>query len=76
MRLTRPTSRARAAERNSPVVSISKATAGGTLRVSATMGVEQKRPIFTPLTPKRASSSATTMSQEAASWQPAAVAMP
>ncbi len=61
---------------NSPVVSISKATLRGTARVRATIGVEQKSPIFTPFTPKRVPWAATAMSQEATSWQPAAVAMP
>ena len=75
-RLTRPTSSARVVSMNWPVVSISNATLRGTLRDSATMGVEQNKPIFTPLTPKRVPSAATAMSQLATSWQPAAVAMP
>jgi hypothetical protein len=58
------------------VVSSSKARLRGTTRVSATIGVEQKRPMLTPLTPKRAVSAATARSQVATSWQPAAVAMP
>ena len=61
---------------NWPVVSISNAALRGTFRLSATMGVEQKSPMLTPLTPKRASSAATAMSQEATNWHPAAVAMP
>ena len=61
---------------NSPVVSISNACLAGTLRVSATIGVEQNRPMFTPFTPKRVVSAATAMSQVATSWQPAAVATP
>ena len=47
-----------------------------TLRLSATIGVEQNRPILTPGVAKRASSLATARSQLATSWQPAAVAMP
>lgn len=58
---------------NWPVVGISNAILRGTLRLSATVGVEQKRPILTLLTPKRVPSAATAMSQEATSWQPAAV---
>ena len=75
-RLTRPTSAARRASMNAPVVSISKAILRGTLRESATIGVEQKSPMLTPFTPNRVPSAATAMSQEATSWQPAAVAMP
>ena len=75
-RLTRPSASARAASTKPPVVSISKAILRGTLRLSATIGVEQKSPILTPLTPKRVPSAAMAMSQEATSWQPAAVAMP
>ena len=60
----------------SPVVSISNAALGGMARVRATIGVAQNRPIETPLTPKRAPSAATAMSQDATSWQPAAVATP
>ena len=47
-----------------------------TLRDSATMGVEQNRPISTPGVAKRAEVEATARSQLATSWQPAAVAMP
>ena len=47
-----------------------------TARVSATIGVEQNRPIFTPGVAKRAVSAATARSQLATSWQPAAVATP
>jgi hypothetical protein len=47
-----------------------------TARERATIGVEQKRPILTPGVAKRAPSEATTRSQVAASWQPAAVATP
>jgi len=49
---------------------------GATLRLSATIGVEQKRPILTPGVQKRASAPATARSQLATSWQPAAVATP
>ncbi len=60
----------------SPVSSICSARLRPTARVSGTMGVEQKSPIFTPGVAKVASSAATTRSQEATSWQPAAVATP
>ena len=60
----------------SPVSSISIACLRGTLRASATLGVEQNRPRFTPLTAKRAVLAATARSHIATSWQPAAVAMP
>ena len=46
------------------------------LRVSATIGVLQNRPILTPGVAKRDTSEATARSQVATSWQPAAVAMP
>ena len=49
---------------------------GPTARVSATIGVVQNRPIFTPGVAKRASAAATARSHEATSWQPAAVAIP
>ena len=48
----------------------------GTLRDSATIGVEQKRPMLTPGVAKLAFSAATARSQVATSWQPAAVAVP
>ena len=48
----------------------------GILRDSATIGVEQNRPILTPGVAKRAVSAATARSQLATNWQPAAVAMP
>ena len=60
----------------SPVSSISIACLGATARLSATIGVEQNRPIFTPGVAKRASSAATARSAVATSWHPAAVAMP
>ena len=54
-RLTKPFARASSAEMKSPVTSISNASLRGTLRDSATPGVEQNRPTLTPLTAKRAS---------------------
>jgi hypothetical protein len=60
----------------SPVSSISIAALRPTLRDSATIGVEQNSPIFTPGVAKRAVSAAIARSQLATSWQPAAVAMP
>ena len=61
----------------SPKSSISIAALRERLRVSATIGVEQKREIsVTPGVAKRASWLATARSQVAASWQPAAVAIP
>ena len=47
-----------------------------TLRDSATIGVEQNRPILTPGVAKLAVSAATARSQVATNWQPAAVAVP
>ena len=75
-RLTRPSSRARAASINSPVTSISNANLRETLRDKATPGVAQNRPRFTPLTANRAFDAATARSHIATSWQPAAVATP
>ncbi len=43
--------------------------------VSATIGVEQNRPMLTPGVANFASSAATARSQVATSWQPAAVAV-
>ena len=60
----------------SPVSSISIACLRPRLRESATDGVEQNSPRFTPDTAKRALSLATARSHIATSWQPAAVAMP
>ena len=60
----------------SPVSSISIACLRGTLRDSATLGVEQNSPKLTPLTANFASLDATARSHIATSWQPAAVAMP
>ena len=51
--------------KKSPVVSISNAFFLVMFLLSATIGVEQKRPIFTPLTPNEASSEATAISQVA-----------
>ncbi len=56
--------------------SISIARLRGTLRASATMGVEQKRTNVHAGFANRLSSSAIARSQVATSWQPAAVAMP
>lgn len=47
-----------------------------TVRVNATIGVEQNSPMFTPGVAKRAEADATAKSQVATSWQPAAVATP
>ena len=69
-------SRAVAAEIGSPVSSISIACLRGTLRDSATIGVEQNSPISTPGVAKVAASEAIARSQLATSWQPAAVATP
>ena len=69
-------SRAVVAETGSPVSSISIACLRGTLRDSATIGVEQNSPISTPGVAKLAASEATARSQLATSWHPAAVAMP
>ena len=55
---------------------MSKACFGGTLRDSATAGVEQNSPTLIPDTANRALAAATAMSQDATSWQPAAVAIP
>ena len=55
--------------------SISIALRDPTARLSATIGVEQNRPIFTPGVAKRASAAATARSHDATSWQPAAVAV-
>ena len=60
----------------SPVRSISIAFLAGIARQTATAGVEQNRPILTPGVANFASSPATTRSQLATSWQPAAVARP
>ena len=59
-----------------PVSSISRARLRPMLRLTATMGVEQKSPILTPGVAKRPSREAIARSQVATSWQPAAVAMP
>lgn len=48
----------------------------GTALPTATAGVEQNRPTFTPGVAKVDFSVATAMSQLATSWQPAAVATP
>ena len=59
-----------------PVSSMSRACFRLTLRATATPGVEQNNPYFTPEVAKRQSSLAMARSQAATSWQPAAVAMP
>src|SRR5580692_3438414 len=69
-------SRAVVAETGSPVSSISIACLRGTLRDSATIGVEQNSPISTPGVAKVAVFDATARSQLATSWHPAAVATP
>ena len=60
----------------SPVSSISIIRLRGTLRLMATIGVEQNKPISTPGVANFASREATARSQVATSWQPAAVAVP
>ena len=64
------------AEIGSPVRSISIARLRPTARLTGTMGVEQKSPIFTPGVAKVAESAATARSQAATSWHPAAYAGP
>ena len=59
-----------------PVSSISMARLRPTARETATIGVEQNRPILTPGVANVASSAAIARSHVATSWQPAAVAMP
>ena len=56
-----------AAETSSPVSSISRARLRPIARVSGTIGVEQKSPIFTPGVPKRAPLAAIARSQAATS---------
>ena len=75
-RLTSPHSSAVPASMNSPVINNSKAFLRGRFRLTGTAGVEQNRPTLMPEVAKRALSAATARSQEATSWQPAAVAMP
>src|SRR5262249_34286865 len=75
-RLMRPMRCASSAPTRSPVKSISMACLRATLRESATIGVEQNRPILTPGVAKWAADEATARSQLATSWQPAAVATP
>ena len=74
--LTKPHSAACAASIILPVSSISRARFLPMLRVSATIGVLQNRPILTPGVAKRDVSEATARSQVATSWHPAAVATP
>jgi hypothetical protein len=59
-----------------PLSSISSARLRPMFRLTATMGVEQKSPIFTPGVANVAFSEATARSQVATSWHPAAVAIP
>src|SRR3984893_14103524 len=68
--------RAGVAEMGSPVNSIAIPCLRGILRDSATIGVEQNRPMSTPGVAKLAASEATARSQLATSWHPAAVATP
>ncbi len=74
--LMSPHSTAVWASTGSPVSSICIARLRPTARVTGTIGVEQNRPIFTPGVANQASSAATARSQDATSWQPAAVATP
>ena len=74
--LTSPIAAAFSAGTISPVSSISIACLRATLRDSATIGVEQNRPMSTPGVAKLRRGRATARSQLATSWQPAAVAMP
>ena len=75
-RLISPMRWASVASIMSPVSNISRACLGATVRVRATIGVEQNRPMFTPGVAKRDDSPATARSQLATSWHPAAVATP
>ena len=52
------------------------AALAGIARTRGTIGVVQKSPMLTPGVAKVASSAATARSQDATSWQPAAVARP
>ena len=69
-RFTIPNRTASSAETISPVSSISIAALRPTARVSATIGVEQNRPIFTPGVAKRALSAAIARSHVATNWHP------
>src|SRR5206468_1001070 len=60
----------------SPVSASSSARLPPTARATATIGVWQNQPPLPPGVAKLASSAATARSQEATSWQPAAVATP
>src|SRR3954470_11468703 len=64
------------AEIMSPVSNISMACLRETLRDSATIGVEQNSPMFTPGVANCAAEDATARSQLATNWHPAAVAIP
>ena len=74
--MTKPCSAASLAEMGVPVNSISMAFLDLTARETATPGVVQNNPIWTPGVAKEAVSAAMARSQEATSWQPAAVAKP
>ena len=74
--LTRPKRNAVAASIKSPESNICMACFCATLRDSATIGVEQNSPMFTPGVAKRASSAAKARSALATSCAPAAVATP
>jgi len=75
-RLTKPQSAAVRASMASPVSSISSARLRESTRLTATIGVEQNKPMRTPGVAKVAASEAMAKSQVATNWQPAAVAMP
>src|SRR3954469_16294132 len=73
-RFTSPQSSAVRASMTSPVSASSMARLRPTFRAIATIGVWQNQPPFPPGAAKPADSAATARSQEATSWQPAAVA--
>ncbi len=75
-RLISPMRAASSADTMSPVSSISIAALRATLRESATIGVEQNRPMSTPGVANLADGEASARSQLATSWQPAALATP
>ena len=74
--LTNPWARASLADKGMPVNSILALSFGLKLRASGTPGVLQKTPNLTPGVEKAACWEATTRSQLAASWHPAAAASP
>jgi hypothetical protein len=75
-RLISPMRSASGAAMVSPVSSISMACLRDTLRDSATIGVEQKSPMFTPGVQNMDRSVAIARSQLATNWHPAALASP